>query len=148
MRRTNLLHPVLSNTAGKPSRPAALLFLSRINATLTSSWLDSGISMQSSSIGFATTSLKGVLAPSSPRSLLEKCFLYNLSTPSAQRLRLSCSLFLRLMNVEMLKLGATYGILYSVKRRGEIDHTIGGRVRKEAEFVLINMTAIIHIARC
>ena len=90
MRLTNSIHPVLNNWARRPSGSAASLFLRRIIATLTSSWLGGGISTSSSSIGFGT-SLKAVLVMSSPCSRVEKCFLHNLSTPCGSVVKFRCS---------------------------------------------------------
>ena len=82
MRPTNSLHSVLNNSAGRPSGPAALMFLRLKIPTLISSWLGGGIFTQSSSMGFGTTFLKAVFLSSSPCSGVEKCFLHRLSTPT------------------------------------------------------------------
>ena len=59
---TNSSPPGLNNLEGRPSCPAALLFLSRCIATLTTLWLGSGISTPSSSIGAGSlSSLQGAI---------------------------------------------------------------------------------------
>ena len=72
MRPTNSFHPVLNNSTGRSSEPAALLFLRRIMATLISSWLGGGTSTPSLSTVFGTTSLEAVLMSLSLCSRVEK----------------------------------------------------------------------------